>query len=162
MLWWYCTWPSIVLLPTIRWCPMFFSSPFPMSWCFTVFFSVHVSLDFFRVLFFTTKVSICIPSPDPLFLTVGDFQAWDWLWYPLTCDPRGRVGVHIEKKSQSKFLPWLGFTPWTSRLAVEHTTARPPCTPTRYSEKKRGKIWAEKMSNFAQRTCLWCLVVTVD
>src|SRR6218665_708983 len=59
-------------------------------------------IGFLLCLFFTTKVSaICTHSLDPLFLTPGKFQAWDWLWYPLTCGPRGRVGVGTEQKSRS-------------------------------------------------------------
>ena len=36
----------------------------------------------------------------------------------------------MEQKSQSKFLPWAGYAPRTSYLAVQHTTTRPPHTPS--------------------------------
>jgi len=48
-----------------------------------------MSLDVFLV--FPLRPKICIHSLDPLFLTLGEFQTWDWLWYPLTCDLRGRL-----------------------------------------------------------------------
>ena len=35
-------------------------------------------------------------------------------------------GVCMEQKSRFKFLPWQGFAPQTSHLAVQHTIARPP------------------------------------
>ena len=52
-----------------------------------------------------------------------EFQVVNWLWYPLTCGLRGGVGVHMEQKSWSKFLPRPGFESRT-RLAVQHPTAR--------------------------------------
>jgi len=33
--------------------------------------------------FFVHDQSIGTYSLDPLFLTLGEFQAWDWLWYAL-------------------------------------------------------------------------------
>src|SRR6218665_788327 len=79
------------LLPghTASWCLMLFPSSFSMFWCFPVFFSVPLSLDLFCV-FSLHEISL---SLDPLFRTIGELQAWDWLRYPLTCDPRGRIGV---------------------------------------------------------------------
>ena len=37
----------------------------------------------------------------------------------LNASPRG-AQLRMEQKSQSKFLPWLGFEPRTSYLAVKH------------------------------------------
>jgi len=47
----------------------------------------------FLLVFFLYDRIICTLSLDPLFLTVGEFKAWDWLWYPLTFGPRGGVGA---------------------------------------------------------------------
>ena len=46
------------------------------------------------------------------------------LWYRLTSGSRYGGGVRMEQNSLSKFLPWPGFEPRTSSLAVQHTTAR--------------------------------------
>src|SRR6218665_2231134 len=42
-------------------------------------------------------------SLNPLFLTLGEFQIWDWLFYPLTCGLRGGAGVLLKQQYQSKF-----------------------------------------------------------
>jgi len=95
------------------------------------------------VIGFLYDLSICTDSLDPLFLTLSEFQGQDWLWYPLTCGPTDGVGVHMEQKSQSKFLPRSGFEPWTSHLAVLQATARPltvhPIKATGHG-KKRGSL----------------------
>src|SRR6218665_2322895 len=107
---------------TGHWCPMLFpSSSFPcVFWSSFLYLCHRISFLFF---FITTEVSaFCTLSLDPLFLTLAKFPVWDWLWCPMTCDPRGGVGVRLEQKSRSKFLPWPGFEPRTSRLAVQHTT----------------------------------------
>src|SRR6218665_798348 len=107
---------------TGHWCPMLFpSSSFPYVFWSSILYLCHrISFLFF---FITTEVSaFCTLSLDPLFLTLVKFPVWDWLWCPMTCDPRGGVGVRLEQKSRSKFLPWPGFEPRTSRLAVQHTT----------------------------------------
>ena len=44
--------------------------------------------------------------------------------YPLLYGPRGAHGAEI-----SIPLSWPGFELQTSHLAVQHATARPPCTP---------------------------------
>jgi len=62
-----------------------------MSWYFPVFLSVPVSLDFCHV--FPYELSNRTHSFNLLFLTLGEFQAWDWLWYSLTCGTRSGVGV---------------------------------------------------------------------
>jgi len=80
-----------------------------------LFFSV--SWHFFRV-FFVCDPSICTHSLYPPFLTLGELQARDWLWYSLICDPRGGIELRLEHKS----LPWSGFEPRTSHLAVHHAT----------------------------------------
>ena len=69
-----------------------FFSPFP---CLVIsgLFSVPVSLDFFRA--FLYDQSIFTHSLDPQFIILGEFQAWDWLWYTLTCGPR--VEIDFEK-----------------------------------------------------------------
>src|SRR6218665_3175910 len=41
-----------------------------------------------------------IHSRDLLFLKVGEFQAWDWLWYPLSLWPQRRsrgaeISIHV-------------------------------------------------------------------
>ena len=79
----------------------------------------------FLLCFFIYDRNICTLSLDPLFLTLGEFQAWDLHWYPLTFGPRSGVEVHMEQKSQCKFRPWPGFEPRTFHLAVQHATARP-------------------------------------
>src|SRR6218665_275620 len=48
-----------------------------MSWYFPVFLSVPVSLDFCHV--FPYELSNRTRSFNLLFLTLGEFQAWDWL-----------------------------------------------------------------------------------
>ena len=101
---------------------MLFPSPFSMSWSFPIFSSASVSLDFFRV--FSLRLEYLHISLDSLFVTVGEFQTWDWLWYLLTCGSRGGVGVSMEQKSWSKCLPWLGVEPRTSHLGVQYATAR--------------------------------------
>ena len=104
-----------------------FPSPFL---CLAVFRSSFVFLCHWIYFgFFLYDRSICTLSFDRPFLTLGKFQVWDWLWYPLACGPKHRVGVHMEQKSLSKFLVWPGFEPRTSHLAVQHATARPQCTP---------------------------------
>src|SRR6218665_946400 len=79
--------------------------------------------------FFLYGQSMYTLSLDPLYLTLGEFQAWDWLFYPLICAPRGGVGLRMEQKSRSKFLFWPGFEPRITHLAVQHATARPSRTP---------------------------------
>src|SRR6218665_663792 len=71
-----------------------------------------VSLDF--LMSFLYCRCICTLSLDPLFLAVGQFQSWDWLWYPLTCGPRGEIWVYMKHNSRFKFLPWPGFEPMQS------------------------------------------------
>ena len=73
--------------------------------------------------------STCTHSLEALVLALTEFQAWDWLWYPVTCSPRCGVGMRMEHKPRPKSLPWLGFEPRTSHLAVLHTTPRSLCTP---------------------------------
>jgi len=71
----------------------------------------------------------CIHSLDPFFLPLGEAKACDLLWYPLTCCGQRRsslVGVRMEQKSQSKFLPWPGLGPRKSNFVVQHATARSP------------------------------------
>src|SRR6218665_127155 len=76
--------------------------------CCGVFWSSFLFLCYWISFVSFYDRSICTHSLDPLFLPLGEFQALDWLWYPLTCGPRG---VHMEHKSRSKFLPWPGFEP---------------------------------------------------
>ena len=114
---------------TAHWCTMLLTLPFPMSLCFLVFFSVPLSLDFFNAFSLWPKyVHLCTHSLNPLLCTPGEFQAWDSLWYTLTRGPRGGVGVCIEQKVRSIYLPWPGLQHWTSHLAVQHATVRPPRT----------------------------------
>src|SRR6218665_3170393 len=42
---------------TAHWSPKLFHSPFPISWCFLVLFSIPMSLDSFRVSFPTSELS---------------------------------------------------------------------------------------------------------
>src|SRR6218665_2303102 len=86
----------------------------------------HWSLHFFHVFL---RPKYCTHLLDPHFLTSGEFQEWDWLWYPLTCGPKGGVGVRMEQKSLSKLLSWSGFEPRNSRLAVQQATGGPPRPP---------------------------------
>src|SRR6218665_141351 len=82
-----------------------------MSWCFPVFFSIHVLLDFFRVSSLALKY-LLYPFARPSFAhsrSLGEFQALDWLWHPLTWGPRDGLGVSVEQKSRPKFLPLPGF-----------------------------------------------------
>src|SRR6218665_3468111 len=88
---------------------------FSMSWCFLVFFLCSCLVEF--LLCFSLWPMYLHP-----FARVSR-QAWDWLWYPLTCGPRGRVGVCIEQNFRSKYLPRPGFEPRTSRLAVQQATS---------------------------------------
>ena len=103
--------------------PMLFLSLFPTSWCFRS--SFLFLCNWISVVFFSYDGSICTHSLDSLYFTLGEFQAWDWLRYPLNCGSRGVVGVRMEQKSRTKFLPWPVFEPRTSRLAVQQVTARP-------------------------------------
>lgn len=98
---------SLIIEHTPRCCSRLFPSPLSHVMVFPVFFSVPLSLDFFRA-FLATEVS----AP------IGEFHAWDWLWYPLTCSPR--VGVYR--------CAWIspGFELRISHLAVQPATARPP------------------------------------
>ena len=64
-----------------------FSLPFSHAFALSDLYYVHTSLDFFSV--FLYYRSFCTPSFDPLFLILGESQASDWRWYPLTCWPRG-------------------------------------------------------------------------
>ena len=66
----------------------------------------------------------------------GEFQDWEWIWYQLTCGPRGGSEVQIEHKSRSKCLPWPGFESQTSHLAVQPATARPRRTPSQFNKSK--------------------------
>src|SRR6218665_2244276 len=75
---------------TACWCPMLFLLPVFNVLGFPVFFSVPVSLDFFRV-FFLYHQSICTNLFGPLFLTLDELQTLDWLWYPLSCGLRSEV-----------------------------------------------------------------------
>src|SRR6218665_61583 len=69
---------------TICWCPMLFL-------CFCSMFGVSglpfcpVSLYFFRD--FSLRPRYIVSAP--IHSTLGEFQSWDCLWYPLTCGPRG-------------------------------------------------------------------------
>src|SRR6218665_852524 len=74
----------------------------------------EIIYDWVKNFVFLYNRSIGTLSHNPLFLTLFEFQACDWLWYPLTCGPRGRVGVHMEQKSRSKFLLSSGFEPCQS------------------------------------------------
>ena len=112
-----CIFFLLIRRHTAHWCPMLLSlASFP---CHCVFQSSFCSCVIGFLLCF------CTHSLDPLFLTPGEFQALDWLQYPLTCGPRGKVGMHMEQKSQCKLLPWLWFEPRTSCCAVQHATTRP-------------------------------------
>src|SRR6218665_4210150 len=95
-----------------------------MTWCFSGLPFCSCIIGFLSC--FSFNRSICSLSLNPLFLIVGEFQACDWLWCPLTCGPRCRVGVHMGQKSRFKFLSWKGFDPRTFHLAVQHVAARPP------------------------------------
>ena len=97
-------------------------SPFSISWFLpsSPLYRCHWTF----LCFFLDDRSIC--SLGPLFLTLDEFQAWDWLQYPLTCGPGCGIGVRMKQKSQSKFLPRPRFELRTSRLAVQHATARQP------------------------------------
>src|SRR6218665_47818 len=91
-----------------RWCSMLLPSPFFHVLMSLVFFTVPVSFDLFRI--FLYDRNICTLSFDPLFLTICEFQVWDWRCYPFTClCSQRRSVVRMEQKSQSKFLPWPGF-----------------------------------------------------
>ena len=100
---------------------------FTSSLCFGVFWSSFLFMCHWIPFVFSYDWNICTIWLDPLFLTIGEFQAWDWLWYPLTCGPRGGVGVHMGQKSWANFLPWPVFEPRTSHLTVQHATARLYC-----------------------------------
>jgi len=89
----------------------FFFRHFTMSWCLSVFSSIGF-LSFF--LYFRC---ISAHSIDLLFLTLFEFQ--------FVHGPRGGVGVRIEQKSRSKFLPWPGFEPRTSHLASWQSSTQP-------------------------------------
>src|SRR6218665_1960561 len=56
---------------TESWCPMIFTSLFPMSLCFTIFLLWSCVVEFHSCFFFTTEVSAPF-SLDPLFLTLGE------------------------------------------------------------------------------------------
>src|SRR6218665_3349209 len=68
-------------------------------------------------------------SLNPLFLTLGEFQIWDWLFYPLTCGLRGGAGVLLKQQYQSKFLAGrglnLGSLTWQSSThPLDHRAPR--------------------------------------
>src|SRR6218665_143391 len=118
------------LLPghTARWCKMLF--PFPHVLVLT---SGDSSLLFCSCVAgflpcFSYDRSICTLSLDSLFLTLEKFQPWDWFWYPLTCGPRGGVGVHMVQISRSKFLPWSGLNlgPLTWQSSTQSLDHRSP------------------------------------
>ena len=125
---------SIIYLSSLGTQPVglqcFFLRLFP---CLGVFRSSFLFLrHWISFVFFLYDRSICTTSLDLLFLTLGEFQAWDWhgsLGYQLTCGPRGEVAVRMEQKSRSKLLSWPGFEHRASHLAVQHATARPPQSP---------------------------------
>ena len=89
-----------------------------MSWCFSSSFLFLCHWIYFMNAF-SLWPKYLHQSLDPLFLTLGEFQTWDWLWCPLTCGPTGRIGLHMEQKPRSKFQPWPRLN---SRLAVQHAT----------------------------------------
>src|SRR6218665_841885 len=98
---------SIIPGHSALWYPMLFPSPFFHVLVFPVFFSAPVSLDFFRVCLFTTKLSA--PFRSTLFLTLSEFQAWDWLWYPLNLwSQRQSWGVHGAEIFNPVFCPGRG------------------------------------------------------
>src|SRR6218665_2293168 len=55
-------------------------------------FSIHSSpaIGFNSCFFFTTDVSA--PAPSTLRLLTVNFQAWDWLWYPMLWSKRRSMG----------------------------------------------------------------------
>ena len=99
---------------------------FPLPLFQVLVFSGLLSVHWISFVFFLYDRNFCTHSLKPLFLTPCEFEAWNWFWYLLTCGLRGGVEAHMEQKSGSKYLPWPEFEPWTSRLAVQHATARPP------------------------------------
>jgi len=82
---------------TAHWCPLLFPLPFFLVFLFSSLLFCFCATRF--LMCFLYDRSICIHLLDPLFLTLGEFQAWDSLRYPLTCSPRGRVGVRMEQNS---------------------------------------------------------------
>src|SRR6218665_887371 len=73
--------------------------------CFSFAFFFHILviscvIVFSRVLSLRLKyVQFCSLSLDCPLITIGECQSLDWLWYPLTCGPRGGAGVNMEQKS---------------------------------------------------------------
>ena len=57
--------------------------PSPFYHCIPIFFSVPMPLDFFVFFLCHRSTCICTLSLGPHLLTLGEFQIWDWRWYPL-------------------------------------------------------------------------------
>ena len=75
--------------------------------------------------FFTTEVSAPFRS-NPLFLTQVSSRLGTACDIHLTCGSRGGVGMCMEQKSLSKFLPsWPGFELRTFQLAANNASASP-------------------------------------
>src|SRR6218665_1502335 len=112
------------------WCP----SPFPLpskSRCFSIH-SSSPAIEFHSCLFFTTDVSALIGRPFTCAL-LGEFQAWDWLWYPMLCSKcfyhRGGAGVRMKQISRFKFLPWQRLNLGLCSLMAANVTTRLRHTP---------------------------------
>src|SRR6218665_1240977 len=87
--------------------------PLPsISWCF----SIHSSsppIGFHSCFFFTTDVSAPIQSTHHLLTFLGEFQAWDWLWYSMLLSQRRSSGAHEAEISFQISALAEGFEPRT-------------------------------------------------
>src|SRR6218665_2301480 len=77
-------------------------------------FTLHLPLDFICV--FPLRPTYLHPFGRPFTYrthSLGEFQAWDWLWNPVLWSQK-RQRVCMVLKSRSKFLPWPGenLEPW--------------------------------------------------
>src|SRR6218665_2197960 len=68
----------------------------------------EIIYDWVKNFVFLYNRSIGTLSHNPLFLTLFEFQACDWLWYPLTCGPRGRVGCTWSRSLDPNFCSGQG------------------------------------------------------
>src|SRR6218665_3762561 len=91
------------------WCPVLSSLlvsialPFAFhTWCYQFALICH----WISIVFLLYGQCIATHLVDPsLTHFLGEFQAWDWLWYPMLWSQR-RTAVRMEQKTRSKFLPW--------------------------------------------------------
>src|SRR6218665_1215728 len=85
------------------WCPgllpVLVSIALPFAFQLDVFHSLLSAIGFQSCFFFTADVSPPIRSTLHLLTFLVNFQAWDWLWYPMLWSQRQNCGAHGAENS---------------------------------------------------------------